>query len=86
LTVVLGEGGMGVVYRAEDTRLGRVVALKAVSASLTKDAARRERLRREARASAALIHPGIATVFALEEFGDELLIAGEFVPGETLRD
>ena len=83
---VLGEGGMGVVYRAEDTRLGRVVALKAVSASLTKDVARRERLRREARASAALIHPGIATVFALEEFGDELLIAGEFVPGETLRD
>jgi len=83
---VLGQGGMGVVYRAEDLRLGRVVALKAVTSALTKDAARRERLRREARASAQFIHPGIATVFALEEFGEELFIAGEFVPGETLRD
>ena len=83
---VLGEGGMGVVYLAEDTNLGRTVALKAVSPRFTGDATRRDRLKREARAAAALTHPGIATVFALEEIDDHLYIAGEYVPGETLRD
>jgi predicted Ser/Thr protein kinase len=82
---VLGEGGMGIVYLAEDTRLGRSVALKAVAPRFTSDPARRERLIREARAAAGLTHPGIATVYALEEFGDQLYIAGEYVPGETLR-
>ena len=82
---VLGEGGMGVVYRADDQRLGRVVALKAISSSVARDPIRRERLRREARAAASLTHPGIATVYALEEIGDDLFIAGEFVAGETLR-
>ena len=83
---VLGEGGMGVVYLAEDSRLGRTVALKAVAKQHVGDPARRERLRREARAAASLHHPGIATVFALEEIDDHLYIAGEYVPGETLRD
>ena len=83
---VLGEGGMGVVYLAEDVRLGRTVALKALAARFTGDEARRERLRREARAAAALTHPGIATVYALEEFDGQLFIAGEYVPGETLRE
>jgi serine/threonine protein kinase len=83
---VLGEGGMGVVYLAEDTRLGRTVALKAVAPKFTGDATRRDRLKREARAAAALTHPGIATVFALEEIDDQIFIAGEYVPGETLRD
>jgi hypothetical protein len=83
---LLGEGGMGVVYLAEDSRLGRTVALKAVAPKFVDDPARRERLRREARAAASLHHPGIATVFALEEIDDHLYIAGEYVPGETLRD
>lgn len=83
---VLGEGGMGIVYLAQDTKLGRAVALKALAPRFTSDPVRRDRLRREARAAAALTHPGIATVFALEEFGDHVYIAGEFVPGETLRD
>jgi serine/threonine-protein kinase len=77
---------MGVVYLAEDSRLGRTVALKAVAPQFVNDPARRERLRREARAAAALHHPGIATVFALEEIDGHLYIAGEYVPGETLRD
>jgi serine/threonine-protein kinase len=77
---------MGVVYLAEDSRLGRTVALKAVAPRFIGDPARRERLRREARAAALLHHPGIATVFALEEIDEHLYIAGEYVPGETLRD
>lgn len=83
---VLGEGGMGIVYLAEDTRLGRTIALKALSPRFTGDSTRRDRLKREARAAAALTHPGIATVFALEEIADQIFIAGEYVPGETLRD
>ena len=83
---VLGAGGMGVVYLAEDSRLGRTVALKAIAPQFVGDPARRERLRREARAAASLHHPGIATVFALEEIDDHLYIAGEYVPGETLRE
>ena len=82
---VIGEGGMGVVYLASDTRLGRAVALKALAPRFTSDEGRRERLRREARAAAQLSHPGIATVYALEEFDDHLYIASEYVAGETLR-
>jgi len=83
---LLGEGGMGVVYLALDTTLGRDVALKAVAPRFTDDPARRDRLRREARAAAALTHPNIATVYALEEIDGQVYIAGEFVPGATLRD
>ena len=86
VTRQLGQGGMGVVYLADDTRLGRPVAIKALSREFTQDAERRERLRREARTAAGLSHPGIATVFALEEFGDDLYIVSEYVPGTTLRD
>ena len=63
----IGRGGMGVVYEAEDTRLRRTVALKALPAEYTRDPMRRERLTREARAAAALTHPSIATIFALDE-------------------
>jgi predicted Ser/Thr protein kinase len=82
----LGRGGMGRVYLAFDSRLGRQVALKALAPDLTRDPMQRERLRREARAAAALSHPNICAVYALEEIGDELYIATEFVDGVTLRE
>ncbi|MGH9257852.1 MAG: serine/threonine-protein kinase [Vicinamibacterales bacterium] len=81
----VGRGGMGRVYLAKDGQLGRMVALKALSPHLTADGSHRERLQREARAAAALNHPGICTVHALEEFDGELYIATEFVDGHTLR-
>jgi hypothetical protein len=83
---LLGTGGMGVVYLAEDTRLGRRVALKAIAPALAGDPSRLARLRREARAAAALSHPNVAVVHALEEIDAGLYIVAEFVPGETLRD
>ena len=81
----VGRGGMGVVYAAEDQRLGRVVALKLLPPAFSRDAVARERLAREARAAAALSHPSIATVYALEEFDGDLFIASELVSGPTLR-
>jgi hypothetical protein len=82
----IGRGGMGRVYLASDDRLGRTVALKALAPHLLRDQAQRERLRREARAAAALTHPGICTVYALEEVDGNLYIATEFVDGHTVRD
>ncbi len=82
----IGRGGMGRVYLAHDSRLGRRVALKALPPALVRDQAQRERLRREARAAAGLTHPGICTVYALEEQGDDVFIVSEFVDGRTLRD
>ena len=82
----IGRGGMGVVYAAEDQRLRRTVALKALTPEYTRDPTRRERLTREARAAAALSHPAIATIFALEEIDGELYIVSELVRGRTLRE
>jgi predicted Ser/Thr protein kinase len=82
----IGAGGMGRVFLARDARLGRAVALKAISPALARGDADRERLRREAQAAAALMHPGICTIYALEEFDGELYIAAEYVEGRTLRE
>jgi serine/threonine protein kinase len=82
----IGRGGMGVVYAAQDERLRRTVALKALTPEYTRDPGRRERLTREARAAAALLHPAIATIFALEEIDGELYITSELVRGRTLRE
>jgi len=81
----IGRGGMGVVYLAEDMRLQRRVALKALNPGLNQTPGLRERLRNEARVAAGLSHPGIATVYALEEMDGELYMACEFVPGAPLR-
>ena len=81
----LGRGGMGRVYLATDARLGRQVAIKALAPHLTRDPRHRERLRREARAAAALTHPGICAVYALEEFDNDLFIVTELIEGPTLR-
>jgi predicted Ser/Thr protein kinase len=81
----LGEGGMGVVFLAEDTRLHRRVALKVLDPLHLANAAAQERLRQEARAAARLHHPGIAAVYALEEVDGRPLLATEYIDGQTLR-
>jgi eukaryotic-like serine/threonine-protein kinase len=81
----IGRGGMGVVYLADDTRLSRRVALKAVTSHFGGGATSRERLRQEARAAATLSHPNIATIYALEDIDGALFLVSEYVPGPTLR-
>lgn len=82
----LGRGGMGVVYKATDTKLNRTVALKFLPPHVVAAEKDRTRFRREAQAAAGLSHPNIATVFAIEEAEDQAFIAMEFVDGETLAD
>jgi len=82
----LGAGGMGEVWRAVDTRLGRPVALKLLPLALAHDADRLARFRREDRLLAALSHPGIATLFGFEEIEGRAVLAMELVEGETLAD
>ena len=81
----LGEGGMGVVYKAEDTRLERIVALKFLAAHLLKDAESRKRFEREAKAVAALSHPNICTIHEIDEADGRTFLALEFVDGENLQ-
>ncbi|MBL9031908.1 MAG: serine/threonine-protein kinase [Phycisphaerae bacterium] len=80
----VGEGGMGVVYRAEDTRLGRSVAVKALPPSLASDPHRLARFEHEARVLAALNHPNIAGIYGVEETARGPVLVLEFVAGETL--
>jgi eukaryotic-like serine/threonine-protein kinase len=82
----LGAGGMGEVYRARDTRLGRDVALKVLPALVAADAARLSRFEREAKALAALNHPHIAQIHAIESAGSVHAIVMELVPGQTLAE
>jgi serine/threonine protein kinase len=82
----LGRGGMGHVYLASDRDLARKVAIKALAPRLVRDESQRERLRREARAAAGLTHPGICTVYRLEEKDGDLFIVSEYVEGRTLRE
>ncbi|HYN86757.1 MAG TPA: serine/threonine-protein kinase, partial [Pyrinomonadaceae bacterium] len=82
----LGEGGMGKVYLAQDTFLGRKVALKLLPASFTDDAERVRRFEQEARAASALNHPNILTIHEIGADGPLRFIATEFVEGETLRE
>jgi serine/threonine-protein kinase len=81
---LLGAGGMGEVYLARDTRLGREVALKVLPASVAHDPNRLARLEREARTVAALNHPGIVTLFGIEQIGDMRVLVMERVTGEPL--
>jgi len=82
----LGEGGMGVVYRADDTRLGRAVALKFLHPSVLASTEQSQRLLAEARAAAGLSHPNICTVYEINEADGEAFIAMQLVDGTTLRD
>ncbi|MDH3217276.1 MAG: protein kinase, partial [Candidatus Krumholzibacteria bacterium] len=82
----LGEGGMGVVYKAEDTKLKRHVALKFLPPQLTADKEMVIRFEREAQAAAALSHPHIITIYEIGEFEDQVYICMEYVDGDTLRE
>src|SRR5512134_464038 len=81
---MLGEGGMGEVYRAHDPRLGRDVALKVLPADMASDPARLERFTREARAIAALNHPHIVTIYSTEEADGIRFLTMELVEGQPL--
>src|SRR5579872_5649548 len=81
----LGQGGMGIVYRAKDERLDRVVALKVLPAEFEADETKRQRFLREARVAAAVTHPNLTTVYEIGESQGRIFIAMELVEGRPLR-
>src|SRR5678810_1177536 len=86
ILTLLGEGGMGVVYKARDTRLNRFVALKLLPPERMTDEARRQRFVQEAQAASALNHPNIVTIHDIISEGDAEFMVMEYVQGKTLID
>jgi serine/threonine protein kinase len=82
----LGEGGMGIVYKAEDTKLKREVAIKFLPKSFNVSEKDKQKLKTEAQIAAGLNHPNIATVYAIEESGDDTFIVMEYVQGSELKE
>ena len=82
----IGEGGMGVVYKAEDTKLERTVAIKFLPRQIAVNSEERERFKIEAQAAAALNHPNIATIYTIEEVDDNTFIVMEYIKGRELKE
>jgi len=82
----IGEGGMGVVYKAQDTKLERTVAIKFLPRQITVNSEERERFKIEAKAAASLNHPNIATIYAIEEVDDDTFIVMEYIKGKELKE
>ncbi len=82
----LGEGGMGIVYLAEDTKLDRRVAIKFLPRHFAANSEEGKRFEVEAKATAALNHPNIATIYAIEQTADEVFIVMEYIEGQTIQD
>jgi len=82
----IGQGGMGTVYKAKDTKLDRFVALKFLPSQLTSTGEEKERFVQEAKAASAMNHPNVCTIHSIEEYNNQLFIVMEFIDGSTLRD